>query len=144
MTTTTIISIAASVGGIILLLVVIQLVARAAASSVRESIARRFPADAIVLQDNLVSNFGLTNKGKFQARGSGGLVLTREAIHFLPIAGSELTIPLSAVSEITTAKSHLGKTVGRPLLKVHFDDDSVAFLVNDLATWQERLEKQRA
>ncbi len=79
-----------------------------------------------------------------QARGSGGLVLTREAVHFLSLAGEGVVIPLQAITAITTAKSHLGKTVGRPLLKIDFEGDSIAFLVRDLAAWRERLEQQRA
>ncbi len=58
MSATGLLLIASIVGGLVLLLVVIQLISKAAAARVRENIAKRFPADAIVLQDDLANNFG--------------------------------------------------------------------------------------
>jgi len=129
----------ASIGGVILLLVVIQLAARVAAGSVREKLAKRFPPDVIVLQDNLANNFGRTSRGPLQARASGGLVLTREALHFVPIIGDELVIQRKDITGVRTAKTHLGKWVGRKILLVDFAGDTVGLLVNDHAAWLKAL-----
>jgi hypothetical protein len=137
--------IVASVGGLVVMSLVFRVVARAAAASIRANIAGRFPADAIVMQDDLANHFGRTSKGPVQVRGgSGGLVLTRDALHFLPIVGDEVTIPLSEISGVATVKSHLGKTVGRPLLKVEFGGDSIAFFVNDVEAWKRHLAQPAA
>lgn len=122
------------------LVVIISIASRATAAAARRTIASKFPADVIVFSDEMANFFGLTSRGVLQMRGNGGLVLTRDALAFLPLVGShELHIPLADIKRVSTVKSHLGKTVGRPLLKIDFGDDSVAFFVPDVAAWIKHL-----
>lgn len=123
------------------LMLVFSAVTRATAASARRKIDARFPADSIVFSDDLANFFGRTSKGVLQLRGNGGLVLTRDALWFLPIVGEEMSFPLAEITKVSTVKSHLGKTVGRPLLKVEWAEDSVAFFVRDVNAWLQQLAK---
>jgi hypothetical protein len=132
---------AAVIASVALLMLVFSAIARATAASARRKIDARFPADSIVFSDDVANFFGRTSKGPFQLRGNGGLVLTRDTLWFLPIVGEEMSFPLAEITKVSTVKSHLGKTVGRRLLKVEWADDSVAFFVRDVNAWQQRLAK---
>lgn len=131
----------AVVAAVVAVLVVIQ---RATAASARQAIADRVPAEAILFADEMANNFGVTSKGAAQLRGNGGLVLTREHLWFIPlVAMDELKIPRADIREVTSVRSHLGKTVGRALLKVDWGTDSAAFYVKDVPGWIERLGASR-
>ena len=64
------------------------------------------------------------------------------------LVGSELRIPLANVLEVKTVKSHLGKTVGRPLLHVRYregdGEDSAAWFVPDVEEWKRGIAALRA
>jgi hypothetical protein len=47
----------------------------------------------------------------------------------------ELAIRRSSITAVDTADSHLGKRIGRPLLRVAFDDDVAAWWVRELDRW---------
>ncbi len=128
------------IAAIVGFLLLFSLVSRATAAAAKRTIVAKFPADVIVFADDMANNFGLTSKGALQMRGNGGLVLTRDALTFLPLVGSnELHIPLADIKQVSTVRSHLGKSVGRKLLKIDFRDDSVAFFVPDVPAWIKRL-----
>jgi hypothetical protein len=100
----------------------------------------------VLLRDNMANFFGLASLGPVQLRGNGSLALTRDAIAFQPALRNKppLLIPRSSIQKVESARSHLGKTVGRPLLTVHFttatgETDVVAWLVRDLGSWQAQL-----
>ncbi len=65
---------------------------------------------------------------------------------FLP--KREVRIPLTAVSELTFTKSHLGKATVYDLLKVRFSvegrTDSIAFYLTEPASWKLRIEELKA
>lgn len=135
-----------------LLVVVILFAARAAvrgvAAQARALIDQHYPAGSAVKSDDMVNFFGLESKGVMQMRGNGGLVLTRDELCFLPlVGGATLRIPLRAIRAVSEVRSHLGKTVGRPLLRVEYDGeggpDAVAWFVNDVSAWQAKLESLR-
>jgi hypothetical protein len=115
----------------------------AASAAVRRSaralVARRFPAGEYVRATDMAVNFGQTSKGVIQLRGNGALVLTGEELHFLAIASADLVIPRSSIRATSLVRAHLGKSVGRRLLKIEFDDDSVAFFVEQPEAWREAL-----
>jgi hypothetical protein len=97
-----------------------------------------------VLKDLGAITFGLQSKGVIQGRGNGALVLTRNELWFSRAwPRSDLRIPLDAVTEVTTVRSHLGKTYLRDLLRVSFrtgdTTDSVAWYVSDVAAWRAKL-----
>jgi hypothetical protein len=90
--------------------------------------------------------FGLASLGPMQLRGNGSLALTRETLAFMRAMSKQppLSIPLSAIQKVESTRSHLGKTVGRPLLTVHFvnsagEVDVVAWFVRDLDRWMAAL-----
>jgi hypothetical protein len=82
--------------------------------------------------------FGQESKGVTQLRGNGTLLLTERELYFRKwVPMTEYVIPLRSITAIETPKGHLGKTYGKPLLKVSYqrDDgqpDSIAWYVRDL------------
>ncbi|MEX2619395.1 MAG: hypothetical protein WD250_04170 [Egibacteraceae bacterium] len=104
-------------------------------------------ADAIpgVRRREDVLSFGQTSKGVTQVRGNGTLVLTDDRLVFLMwMPRRELVIPLAAVEAVDTTRSHLGKTMGRDLLRVCWRDprggeDAIAWLLDDLGGWHTAL-----
>ena len=90
-------------------------------------------------------SFGVESKGVWQVRGNGCLAATNDEILFVMwLPRKELSIPRDRVTGIERAKSHLGKRIGRELLRVRFTNDSgqpdsIAWYVRDLATWEATL-----
>ena len=114
------------------------------ARSLESRIAAAIPADEIVLKDLRAITFGVQSKGGFQGRGNGALVLTRQELWFSrAVLRRDLRIPLDAITEVTTVRSHLGKTYFRGLLRVSFRTqdmtDADAWHVTDLAAWRAKL-----
>jgi hypothetical protein len=102
----------------------------------------------VLLRDSMANFFGLASLGPVQLRGNGSLALTRDTLGFMRAMSKKppLMIPLSAIQKVETTRSHLGKTVGRPLLTVHFvnaagEVDVVAWSVRDLDRWLGQLGK---
>lgn len=76
-----------------------------------------------ILVDESANYFGRRSAGRFRIR---------VFVMWLPRACSRCRPSITAVD---TADSHLGKRVGRPLLRVAFDDDVAAWWVRDLDRW---------
>ena len=92
------------------------------------------PADAIRTAN--AQGLGLESRGKGQVRGNGWLVLTEDELRFRQwVPNRETRIPLAAVTEVTTTRSWLGKSVGRKLLLVRWSEDAMAWNVRDLDGW---------
>jgi hypothetical protein len=92
--------------------------------------------------------FGLQSRGPAQVRGNGALVLLRDELYFLQaVTKLEITIPLADIEEASLVQSHLGKRIGRPLLRVDFRAaagvDAVAWYVYDAADWKSAIEEAR-
>ena len=112
---------------------------------VRERLEQRVvdevPADQVVQQDITAVSLGLGSRGVGQSRGNGALVLTPTELRWLQLkpTSSDVTIPLAAITTVDTARSHLGKRYGKPLLRVTFDagagPDTMAWLTTDLSGW---------
>jgi hypothetical protein len=105
----------------------------------RRKIEARFPRGDYERATDMANNFGVTSKGPAQLRGNGALVLTHETLLFMPLVGDEIAIPRGGIRSTSIVRAHLGKTVGRPLLKIDYDDDSIAFYVDDPESWAESL-----
>ena len=106
-----------------------------------ERVKRHLQDDEIILIDESANCFGVESAGVMQIRGNGCLALTGESVHFsMWLPRKEVQIPRAAITGIETPISHLMKSKGRRLLKIHFKSetgaaDSVAWLVRDLAEW---------
>ena len=103
--------------------------------------ARKHFAGLELLREDDANSFGVESAGPWQVRGNGTLALTGEELVFAQwVPDRVLRIPRSAIVQATTARSHLGKTVGKDLLKVIWagelgGQDSVALWVRDLDGW---------
>jgi hypothetical protein len=100
----------------------------------------------VLLRDPMANFFGLESLGPVQLRGNGSLALTRDTLAFMRALSKKppLLIPRSAIQKVEATRSHLGKTVGRSLLTVHFvnaagQNDVVAWFVRDLERWMGQL-----
>ena len=117
------------------------MVPKVVAGKARKLIAARFPPSEIVASEDMANCFGFTSKGPLKSRGNGGLVLTRDTLWFLPLVGAEWSLPLASLTRVEEVRSHLGKNVGRALLKLSWEGDDVAFFVPDVAAWQAKLKR---
>jgi len=124
--------------GVIVLLIVLGVVVLVVSTAVRkraDAARDRFPNAIIVAGANF---FGQESRGKSQVRGNGTLVLTETELYFEQLLPRrEFHIPISRMQAVDTPRSHLGKSVGRRLLRVVFrndsgDLDSIAWYVRDV------------
>jgi hypothetical protein len=98
--------------------------------------ARELLGEEPVLVDESANFFGRRSAGRFQIRGNGCLALGDEQLVFVMwLPRRELAIRRSSITAVDTADSHLGKRIGRPLLRVAFDDDVAAWWVRELDRW---------
>ncbi|MFX1304818.1 MAG: hypothetical protein ACFFBV_05595 [Promethearchaeota archaeon] len=101
----------------------------------------------ILLADDMSNFFGLESLGVWKVRGNGVLLLTEEQLIFgMWKPKKELIIPIKSIIKITNPKSHMHRSVFRPLLKVIFNNeigeiDSAAWYVQHLDKWNEVLNK---
>jgi hypothetical protein len=138
------------IGGVLVLLVILFVVLRLVSRSLRrqaDAVRQRFPHAKLVVPG--ANFFGLESLGAGQVRGNGTLVLTGTELYFEKLVPrQDFHIPLSSISAIETPTSHLGKTVGRRLLKIRYRDDAgttdaIAWYVPDLDTVKLELEAAR-
>ncbi len=98
-------------------------------------------ADLSLLREDDANSFGVESAGVWQVRGNGNLALTRHELLFAQwVPNRLLRIPRRSITDVTTVRSHLGKTVRRDLLKVAWTtqlgtQDSIALWVGDLQGW---------
>ncbi len=101
----------------------------------------------ILLVDDMSNFFGLESLGVWKVRGNGVLLLTEEQLIFgMWKPKKELIIPIKSIIKITNPKSHMHRSVFRPLLKVIFNNeigeiDSAAWYVQHLDKWNEVFNK---
>jgi hypothetical protein len=113
---------------------------------VADELRRRLEDRPIVALDDGANFFGVQSRGKAQIRGNGCLAATDAEILFLMWwPRREIRIARDRVTSIERARSHLGKSVGYELLRVHFTNDegapdSVAWWVADLPEWERVLQ----
>jgi len=116
------------------LLYVLLKAARKAQTKKAEELLERFRGRKVVSVKSSANFFGQESLGYSQMRGNCSLVITEDEIFsemWLP--KKTITIPITSVVSIETPKSFLGKSRGRPLLKVVFTNKNG---LNDSAAWQ--------
>ncbi|HEU5062254.1 MAG TPA: hypothetical protein VFT79_03750 [Solirubrobacterales bacterium] len=95
----------------------------------------------LLLEDQGANSFGVGSGGPWQVRGNGNLALTEDELLFAQwVPNRLLRIPRRSILKVSTTKSHLGKTIGRPLLEVTWtteegSEDKIALWVRDLDRW---------
>jgi hypothetical protein len=143
---TTLLIIGAVVFGVILLVAATIAFVRGVLRRAEQQLDAALAGEPVLLRDSMANFFGLASLGPMQLRGNGSLALTRETLAFMRAMSKQppLSIPLSAIQKVESTRSHLGKTVGRPLLTVHFvnsagEVDVVAWFVRDLDRWMAAL-----
>lgn len=134
--------------GLVALLVFFRWVMAAVRHRMDEHVRRRFAGRSVVRRSIGANFFGQLSRGMGQVRGNGALVLTPEELYFvLAVPRRELTIPLSAVTSVSTPRSHLGKTVGMRLLRVDFEgdqgEDAAAWALNGVDEWKAAIDRYR-
>lgn len=113
--------------------------------AIAADVASRLAGEGIVLADESANFFGVESRGGAQLRGNGHLAASPERVLFVMwLPRRELTIRRDRITSVERTKSHLGKSVGRELLRVRFTNDageadSAAWLVRDLAAWETAL-----
>lgn len=106
----------------------------------------RLGAERVTALEDGANCFGVESKGRAQIRGNGVLAATDDEILFVMwFPRKEVRIRRDRITAVERAKSHLGKTVFQPLLRVRFTDDqgnpdSVAWWVSDVSTWEAALQ----
>ncbi len=106
---------------------------------------KHFAGLDVLLEEQGANSLGVESMGRGQVRGNGNLALTADELIFAQwIPNRVMRLPRASILEATTAESHLGKRVGRPLLKLVWtneraETDSIALVVRDLDGWIDAL-----
>ena len=101
----------------------------------------------ILIYDEMANFFGLESLGVWKIRGNGVLLLTNEMLFYeMWKPKKELSISIESMIKITNPKSHLHRSVFKPLLKIIFKNendeiDSAAWYVRNLNQWNQILNK---
>jgi hypothetical protein len=137
--------VAVVVGALVIAMVVAKVVVGRVRTSGAAAMEAEFAPGEVIRSDVMANFFGLSSLGPAQIRGTGVLVLAQSRLWFRRFgAGESLTFPLHSISSVELVKSHLGKAVGRPLVKVTTDTgESAAWYVKDAADWVQSIEEQR-
>ena len=131
------IALLAAAGGVVLLLALMVAISRWAQRSGRacvEELGIEFERTSAAV------SLGVSSAGRLQVRGNGQLALARDQLVFLQLVPRrQVSIPLAAIVKVDTTRAHLGKTVGRKLLRVSWTtpagEDAIALQVPDLSGW---------
>jgi len=106
-------------------------------------IHEKFKDKHVLIADDISNFFGLESAGIWKIRGNGVLLLTEEELFFgMWKPKKDLLIPVNSIIEVTNPKSHMHRSVSRPLLKITFKDqngetNSAAWFVSKLEEWNE-------
>jgi len=101
-------------------------------------IHEKFKDKHVLIADDISNFFGLESAGIWKIRGNGVLLLTEEELFFgMWKPKKDLLIPVNSIIEVTNPKSHMHRSVSRPLLKITFKDqngetNSAAWFVSKL------------
>jgi hypothetical protein len=104
-------------------------------------VAEKLAGGSSILVDGRANSFGLESRGRLQIRGNGCLALGDARLAFaMWLPQRKLVIDHSRIEAVDAVDSHLGRRIGRPLLRVRFEAnsgtaDSGAWFVRDLARW---------
>ncbi|MDX1797016.1 MAG: hypothetical protein R3255_00060 [Candidatus Lokiarchaeia archaeon] len=110
-------------------------------------IYEKYKDKKLVLVDDISNFFGLESSGVWKVRGNGVLLLTEEELFFgMWKPKIDLVISIKSIIEVLNPKSHMQRSVFRPLLKIVFTNDngvvdSAAWYVRKLDDWNKALNK---
>ncbi len=110
-------------------------------------IHEKYKNQKLLLVDDISNFFGLESLGVWKIRGNGVLLLTEEDLFFgMWKPKRDLLIPVKSMIDISNPKSHMHKSILKPLLKVTFTNvngeiDSAAWFVRKLDEWNRVLNK---
>ncbi len=110
-------------------------------------VLKKFEGKDILKIDTNAIFWGQKSLGGVQVRGNGVLVLTKKQLYFeMWVPRKKFTVSLSSILFVDTARAHLGKTNGYPLLKVIFQNDkgyndSIAWMTKDLRSYKSNVER---
>lgn len=127
---------------VVLGLAVLAFMVRRARARAQTRAAMALQGETIIFRADSASFLGLASKGIGQIRGNGLLILTDRHLWFhMWLPARELSIPRHRIRAITTPRSHLGKSIGSPLLAVELDDgDKAAWALRGIEEWVAALE----
>ncbi len=112
-----------------------------------KEVLNKFKEKKIIAISSNANFFGLQSLGLIQVRGNGVLILTNEELYYeMWATKKEISIPVFSIIKIETPMFHLAKTKAMPLLKITFQNkkgelDSIAWLVNNLEEWKNKIEE---
>ncbi len=104
-------------------------------------IHEKYDDKKILLVDDISNFFGLESSGVWKIRGNGVLLVTVEDLFFgMWKPKKDLLIPVKSIIEFSNPKSHVHRSILKPLLKITFtnengDIDSAAWYVRKLNDW---------
>ena len=132
--------------GLFALLVLLKTIMLRLKKGLWQAVEIRLNGEQAIKTEPWANFFGLASKGMGQMRGNGALVLTGDELFFIMAAPRrEVSIPLSSIKKVHIKKSHLGKTVGHPLLAVDYvfpeGEDSSAWALAAPEEWKSVIEK---
>jgi len=113
-------------------------------------IYEKFKDKEILISDDKANFFGLESLGVWKVRGNGVLLLAKEELFFgMWKPKRDLLILVRNIIEISNPKSHMHRSVYRPLLKIVFkndrgESDSAAWYVRELNKWNQILNESIA
>jgi len=125
-----------AIGAIVGLVAWVRKLRRSAVPEMQE----RIGSIPVVRKDPWANFFGLKSKGGKQIRGNGALALTTSSLIFvMALPRRSVVIPLEKISEVSLVRSHCGKSILRPILRVAFQTDSgpdsAAWALRDPEEW---------
>jgi hypothetical protein len=134
--------------GILVLLVIQRVIMGILHQRMMRLVQERFAGQGIRLMSLGANFFGQQSRGMAQVRGNGALVLLEDRLCFILAAPRrEFIIPLRQITGVTLAKSHLGKTILRPLLRVDYTTehgaDAIAWALVDPDKWVREIDTRR-
>lgn len=135
------------VGGVAGLLAVVFLLVFWLQKKRAGEVLARFQGQKVYGVTSNANFFGQESLGPAQVRGNGVLVLVEGELYYEMWAPRRsLRIPFSSLRSVETVGRFLGKTKGRPLLKVtfvneHGASDAAAWLIGRHEHWRAALEK---
>ncbi|MFX0029211.1 MAG: hypothetical protein ACFE8B_08375 [Candidatus Hermodarchaeota archaeon] len=99
----------------------------------------------VLIFDDKSNFFGQESLGLGKIRGNGVLLLTENELYFgMWKPKKEILIPVKSITDVTNPRSHMHRSILRPLLKVIFKNengqsDSAAWFVQNLDQWKDIL-----
>ena len=106
--------------------------------------AQRRSVDALsghqVVTAEQVRSLGVASRGRRQVRGTGTLALCHDRVIFVQwVPHAVLEMPFMSITTADTVTSHLGKSVGGPVLRLSWmtpdGADQIAVQVRDVQRW---------